>query len=98
MRQTLIDMGWPHPPTPIQTNNYSASVVVNDTTVARKTKSMELRLHWLRSRESQQQFFFTGSLESTIGPTTAPSTTHQFTTRSSTPYLQARLRNCTKPL
>ena len=42
MNQTLIEMGWPHPPTPIQTYNSTAAGVVNDTIIAQKTKSMDL--------------------------------------------------------
>ena len=30
MRKTLIEMGWPHPPTPIQTDNSTAADVVNE--------------------------------------------------------------------
>ena len=29
MRQTLIEMGWPQPPTPIQTDNTTSKGVVN---------------------------------------------------------------------
>ena len=56
MRPTLIEMGWPQPPTPIQTDNTTAEGVVNNTIVAKKLKSMDLRLHWLRCREVQKQF------------------------------------------
>ena len=56
-RQTFIEMGWPQPPTPIQTDNTTAKGVVNNTIVAKKWKSMDLRLHWLRYREAQKQFF-----------------------------------------
>ena len=40
MRHTMIDMGWPHPPSQIQKDNSTAVGVVNDTTRARKIKSM----------------------------------------------------------
>ena len=53
IRQTLIDMGWPCTLTPIQTYNSTTVGVVNDTIIARKTKSTDLRLHWLRCREYQ---------------------------------------------
>ena len=58
MRQTLIDMGCPKPPTQIQTDNSTAAGVVNETIIALKTKSMDLQLHCLRCRESQQKFIF----------------------------------------
>ena len=54
MRQTLIEMGWPQPPTPIQTDNTAAEGVVNIKIVTKKLKSMDLRLHWLRCREAQK--------------------------------------------
>ena len=56
MSQTFIEMGWPQPPTPIQTDNTTAEGVVNNTIVAKKLKSVDLRLHWLRCREVQKQF------------------------------------------
>ena len=45
IHQTMIDMGWPQLPIPIQTDNYSAAGVANKSIIARKTNSMELRLH-----------------------------------------------------
>jgi hypothetical protein len=48
LQQTLNKMGWPQPRTPIQTDNSNAVGVTNHTIVPRKTKSMDLRLWWLR--------------------------------------------------
>ena len=56
--QTLIEMGRPHTPTPIQIDNSMVAGVANDTIIEQKNKSMDLRLHWLRSRESQQRLRF----------------------------------------
>ena len=50
IRQTLIEMGWPQPTTPIQTDNTTAEGVVNNNIVAKSLKSMDLRIHWLRCR------------------------------------------------
>jgi hypothetical protein len=55
-RQTLIDMGWPQPKSPIQTDNSTASGVVNNTTVPRQSKMMDMSFWWLRCRASQDQF------------------------------------------
>ena len=55
IRHTLIEMGFSHPLTPIQPDNSTAAGVVNDTFIAQKTKSMDLRLHWLRCRKAQQK-------------------------------------------
>ena len=58
MRQTLQEMKWPQPKSPIQTYNSAAAGVVNNTIVPRKTKTMDRRLHWLRFREAQAQFCY----------------------------------------
>ena len=56
MRQKLQEMKWPQPTSPIQTDNSSASGVINNTIVPRKLKTMDRHLHWLRCREAQGQF------------------------------------------
>ena len=48
-------MRWPQPKTPIQCDNSTAVKVTNETIIPRKTKSMNMKLHWLRFIESQQQ-------------------------------------------
>jgi hypothetical protein len=58
LRQTLNKMGWPQPRNPIQMDNSTAVEVTNHTIVPRKTKSMDLRLWWLRCCESQENFCF----------------------------------------
>jgi hypothetical protein len=55
-RQTLINMGWPQPKSPIQTDNSTASGVVNNTNVPCRSKMMDMRFWWLRCRASQDQF------------------------------------------
>ena len=52
MINTLEEMKWPQPKSPIQTDNSSAAGVVNNTIVPRKIKTMDRRLHWLRCREA----------------------------------------------
>ena len=56
LRNTLIDMGWPQPPSPVQCNNYTATGVTNKTMVNKMLKSMDMRLWWLRCRYSQEHF------------------------------------------
>jgi hypothetical protein len=53
--QTLIEMGWLQPCTPIQAENPTAVGITNLTIVLQKIKSMDLHLWWLRCQESQQQ-------------------------------------------
>jgi hypothetical protein len=54
--QTLIDMGWPQPKSPIQTDNSTAAGVVNNTIVPCRSKMMDMRFWWLRCQASQDQF------------------------------------------
>ena len=57
VRNTLIKMGHPQLPTPIQTDNTTALGVVNNTIAPRQTKSMDMRFHWLRNCIQKIQFF-----------------------------------------
>jgi hypothetical protein len=54
--QLLEKMGHKQPPTPIQTDNSTALGVVNKNIQSRRTKAMDMRFHWLRCRDSQDQF------------------------------------------
>ena len=56
LRNSLEEMGWPQPKSPIQTDNTTALGVANKTIITKKMKSMDMRLWWLRCRESQGQF------------------------------------------
>ena len=58
LRNTLTEMGWPQPKSPIQTDNSTAVGFVNDTIITRRIKMICMRIHWLRCRESQGQFRF----------------------------------------
>ena len=69
-RQTLIDMGWPQPKSPIQTDNSTAAEVVNNTIVPCRSKMMDMRFWWLRC-----SFDTIGMLDPKTGPTTTQNTT-----------------------
>ena len=43
-------------PMPLQTNNYTAEVVINGKIQPNQTKDMDMRFHCLRDRECQEQF------------------------------------------
>ena len=58
LRQTLGEMGWPQPRSPIQVDNSTAVGVANSTIIPKRTKAMDMRFHWLRYREAQHQFRF----------------------------------------
>ena len=56
-QHTLIEMGHPQPPTPVQTDNTAALGVVNNTISPQWTKAMDMWFHWLRDRIQQLQFW-----------------------------------------
>ena len=56
MRTTLLEMGHPQGPTPIQFDNKCATGILTDTVVQRRSKAMDMRFYWLRDRVRQQQF------------------------------------------
>ena len=58
VRIILAEMGHKQPPTPIQTDNAMAEAVINGKIQPKRTKAMDMRFHWLRDRESQEQFRF----------------------------------------
>ena len=56
LRQTLLDLGHPQPPTPIQTDNACANGIMNDTVKQKRSKAIDMRYYWLRDRVRQKQF------------------------------------------
>ena len=49
-------MGWPHPPSPVQCDKFTATGVTNKTMVKKMLNSMDMRLWWLQCRYSQEHF------------------------------------------
>ena len=56
LRQALVEMGWPQPKSPIQCDNSTAIGVSNGKKIPRKTKSIDMKYHWLRCRDAQGKF------------------------------------------
>jgi hypothetical protein len=52
----LEELGHKQSPTPLRTDNAMEDAVVNGKIQPKKTKAMDMRFHWLRDRECQQQF------------------------------------------
>ena len=50
VRHTSIEMGWPQPQTPIQTDNSTAVEFTNKTIVNKAKKSADMKLWWIRDR------------------------------------------------
>ena len=56
IRQTLIELGHPQPPTVLQTDNKCAEGILNDTIKQRRSKAIDMRFYWLRDRTTQGQW------------------------------------------
>ena len=51
-------MGHPQPPTPMQVDNTTAQRFIEGTMKEKRTNSVDMKYHWLKDREQQQQFQF----------------------------------------
>ena len=56
LQTTLMELNHPQPPTPIKTDNSTASGIVNNTLKQRRSKAMDMRFYWVRDRVQQGQF------------------------------------------
>ena len=56
LRQTLEELGHPQPPTPIQVDNTAAVGFANRTIKHKRSKSIDMRFHWIADRVKQGQF------------------------------------------
>jgi hypothetical protein len=56
IRTILQELGHPQPPTPIATDNSTASGIANDSVKQRRSKAMDMRFYWVRNRVRQGQF------------------------------------------
>jgi hypothetical protein len=56
LRVTLAELGHIHPPTPLRTDNSTAFGILNETIKKKRSKSMDMRYHWLTDRVRQKQF------------------------------------------
>jgi hypothetical protein len=56
LRTALIEMGYPQPATPIQTDNACAARISNETVKQRRSKAIDMRFYWIRDRIKQGQF------------------------------------------
>jgi hypothetical protein len=56
LRTTLIEMGHPQGPTPIQTDNACTAEIVNEAAKQRRSKAIDRHFYWIRDRIHQGQF------------------------------------------
>jgi hypothetical protein len=57
IRIILEELGHPQPPTPLQTDNSTASGISNDTVKQKWSKAIDMRFYWIRDRVRQKQFY-----------------------------------------
>jgi hypothetical protein len=55
LRVTLTELGHIQPPTPLRTDNSTAYGILNETIKQKRSKSMDMRYHWLTDRVRQKQ-------------------------------------------
>ena len=65
-RNSLKAMGHKQPPMSMQTNNTTAHGVITNNIASKRLKSMEMKLHWIRFRISQNIIATTGNQDPTI--------------------------------
>ena len=56
IRHMLAALNHPQPPTPVRTDNSTASAFVNQTLKAKRSKSWDMRYFWVVDRIKQRQF------------------------------------------
>ncbi len=56
MRRILIELSHPQPRTPMQTDNATAHALLNNKILPKALKAMDMRFHWLRCHDAQEQF------------------------------------------
>ena len=56
IRHMLQALNHPQPPTPLKTDNSTATGFIYDNIHQKRSKSWNMRYHWLRDKQTQQQF------------------------------------------
>jgi hypothetical protein len=56
LRTTLEELGHKDPPTPMETDNTTATGYSNGTIKQKRTKAMDMRFYWIKDRVKQGQF------------------------------------------
>ena len=77
MRKMIEEMGHKQGKTTMQTDNSTEEELMNKKIQPKCTKIMDMRFHWLRDKESQEQFHFSEGQEHVIGEITGKNRMHQ---------------------
>ena len=59
IRTILEDLGYPQPPTVILCDNTTAIGIATDSIKQKRSKAIDMRMHWIRDRVRQGQFTIT---------------------------------------
>ena len=80
LRQSLVEMGWPQPRSPIKCDNSTAIGVSNETIIPRKKSQCTCSFTGCLAEMLKSSSVNSGHLVPTTWATTAPRTTSQYTT------------------
>ena len=58
IRNAITELGHKQPPTPIKTDNSTANSFIHANMKQKRSKSWDMRYHWLRDRQTLEQFNF----------------------------------------
>jgi hypothetical protein len=56
LRTTLEDLGNPQPPTPMETDNTTATGYINGTIKQKRTQAMDMHFYWIKDRLKKGKF------------------------------------------
>ena len=57
IRRMIYALGHPQPPTPVCTENSTATAFANSTYTPKRSKSWDMRFHWLKDKVKSEDFF-----------------------------------------
>lgn len=83
IRHFLECLNHKKPPTPIKTDNSTATGFIYDNIHQRRSKSWDMRYYWLWDKQTQQHSRFTGTKAYTTMPTTSQNIMQLLTTKQS---------------
>ena len=87
LRQTLTEMGWKQPPSPIQSDNYTELGMTNCTLIPRNQSIGTCALTGYNTGKRNTNFDYIGTRFQIIMVTTAQSTTQTFTMKPKGPWV-----------
>ena len=93
IRHALMSLDHPQPPTPLKTDNSTTHGFVHNNMQQKRSKSWDMRYHWLRDRETQKQikvYWEKGQSNNADYYTKQHLTKHHLLTRKEKPHVNDR--------